>query len=200
MAHGFYQYSLITFSALTLSIFSISCTSAPKIQNILPTSAQVTATILSPPKSTPIPADEAFVNEVYHRLNVDDTIPEAGRQATISLFIGKPTLLFPENQGPVLVYEVPQTPLSQEETTQATIMLIGTAVGVTADQHIQLDGAEVIFYHSTQPIIGFKGKPPWGAQDILAAPLADELMETFKQKGAATVTPTPKPIDPLSTS
>lgn len=146
-----------------------------------------------PPTDIPAPApDEAFVGAVYHRLDVDDTIPQPGREATISLFWQRPTALFPENDGLVVVYEVPRVPTSQGDTMQAAMQLIGTAVGVANEQGVSLGGVEVIFYAETQPFIGFRAVPPWSAQDILAAPMAEALIETIKQKdSAATVTPTP---------
>jgi hypothetical protein len=73
------------------------------------------------------------VNEIYHRLSVDDTILNTGRQATVSLFMDRPTALFPDNQDLVLVFEVPTVPKNQEETTRAAVMLVGTAVSVAAD-------------------------------------------------------------------
>jgi hypothetical protein len=109
----------------------------------------------------PIPADEDFTEAIYHRLDVDDTIPREGRRARISMFLGWPTLLFPENQGLVLVFEVPNIPINQEETTRAAVMLIGTAVGVTEEQGVPLSGVEVIFYAGTEASLGFRAAPPW---------------------------------------
>ena len=104
------------------------------------------------------------------------------------MFLGRPTLLFPKDQGLVLVFEVSTVPVNQEETTKAAAILIGTAVGV-AEEH---SGVEVIFYAGSEAYLGFRAEPPWSVQDILAAPLADELIDTIQQKeGAATVTPTP---------
>lgn len=88
---------LVIFATFILS----ACTSAVSTAT-LPT---VVPTFTAASTSTVIPLDEAFVNEVYHRLDVDDTIPDAGRQATISLFMNRPTALFPDNQGLVLVYD-----------------------------------------------------------------------------------------------
>lgn len=96
-----------------------------------PTPQAATSTL-----SSDLPPDEAFVNEIYHRLSVDDTIPNAGRQATISLFMDRPTALFPDNQDLVLVFEVPTVPKNQEETTRAAVMLVGTAVSVAADSGV----------------------------------------------------------------
>lgn len=145
------------------------------------------------PTGVPAPApDEAFVGAIYHRLDVDDTIPPPGREATISLFWQRPTALFPENDGLVLVYEVPGVPAGQTDTTQAAMQLIGTAVGVADEQGVPLDGIEVIFYTDAQPFIGFRAAPPWSAQDIVAAPMAETLIKAIEQnEAAATVTPTP---------
>ena len=108
------------------------------------------------------------------------------------MFLGRPTLLFPKDQGLVLVFEVSTVPVNQEETTKAAAILIGTAVGVVEEHGVPLSGVEVIFYAGSEAYLGFRAEPPWSVQDILAAPLADELIDTIQQKeGAATVTPTP---------
>lgn len=175
----------LTLCALILLVLS-ACTSTPPP---IPTATPLLTATLT---ATPIPADEVFAQAIYHRLDVDDTIPREGREATISMFMGRSTLLFPENQGLVLVFEVPTVPSSQEETTKAAVMLIGTAVGVAEEQGVPLSGVEVIFYAGTEAYLGFRAEPPWSVQDILAAPLTDELIDTIEQKeGAATVTPTP---------
>lgn len=81
---------------------------------------------MSPPTSTIVPTlapDEAFAQAIYHRLNVDDTTPVAGKQVRISLYHNRPSTLFPANASLVLVYEVPVVPPSQEETTKAAVRL-----------------------------------------------------------------------------
>ena len=108
------------------------------------------------------------------------------------MFLGWPTLLFPENQGLVLVFEVPNILINQEETTKVAVMLIGTAVGVAEEQGVPFSGVEVIFYAGTEAYLGFRAELPWSGQDILAVPLADGLIDTIQQnEGATTVTPTP---------
>jgi hypothetical protein len=151
----------------------------------------------TPTLSSDLPPDEVFVNEIYHRLSVDDTISDAGRQATISLFMGRSTALFPDNQGLVLVFEVPTVPKNQEETTRAAVMLVGTAVSVATDMGVALSGVEVIFYTNSTPFIGFRATPPWGLKNIEAAPLAEELRQRIEEN-VGTVTPEPKPTMPLS--
>jgi hypothetical protein len=141
--------------------------------------------------------DELFANTIYHRLEVDDTIPEPARHATIRMIAGQPTALFPENQGLVLIFEVPAVPSSQEETTRTAVLLIGTAVSVAKDQQISLSGVEVIFYTHLEPFIGFRAVPPWSAQDISVAPLAEELKQKIEEK-VSPATPTPRPTVPLS--
>lgn len=181
---------------LLLALFAIivllSCSSR-LVSNATPPMA--TPLSPTPVPSAAIPPDRVFVNEVYHRLTVDDTIPDAGRQAIINLFMKKPTALFPDNTGLVLVYEIPTVPPTQEETTQAAVMLVGTAVGVAADLGIALSGVEVIFYAKSTPFIGFRAKPPWGLENVEAAPLAEELRKKMEEKSG---TPTPKPTLPLS--
>lgn len=71
-------------------------------------------------------------------------------------------------------------------------MLVGTAVGVAADMGVELSGVEVIFYAETIPFIGFRAKPPWGLENIEAAPLAKELKQQIEG------TPEPNPTLPLS--
>lgn len=112
-----------------IAILTIVILTACTTSTALPPTPQAA----TPTLSSDLPPDEAFVNEIYHRLSVDDTIHDAGRQATISLFMDHPTALFPDNQGLVLVFEVPTVPTSQEETTRAAVMLVGTAVSVAAD-------------------------------------------------------------------
>jgi hypothetical protein len=141
--------------------------------------------------------DELFANTIYHRLEVDDTIPEPGQQATIRMIAGQPTALFPDSQGLVLIFEVPAVPSSQEETTRTAVLLIGTAVSVAKDQQISLSGVEVIFYTHLEPFIGFRAMPPWSAQDISVAPLAEELKQKIEEK-VSPATPTPRPTVPLS--
>ncbi|MCL4299043.1 MAG: hypothetical protein KJ077_25125 [Anaerolineae bacterium] len=176
-----------------LAIFAItvllSCSTSRPVSNATPPK------VPTPIPSAVMPPDRAFVNEVYHRLTVDDTIPDAGRQAIINLFMKKPTALFPDNTGLVLVYEIPTVPPTQEETTQAAVMLVGTAVGVAADLGIALSGVEVIFYTNTTPFIGFRAKPPWGLENVEAAPLAEELKKKMEEKLGI---PAPKPTLPLS--
>lgn len=177
---------LALFAAAILSACtSTAPTSAPQI-------AIPTFTRQAPTPSASVFPNEVLVNEIYHRLDIDTTIPDAGRQATISLFMNRPTALFPNNQGLVLVYEVPTVPLTQEETTQIAIMLVGTAVGVAADIGVALSGVEVIFYTDATPFIGFRATPPWGLENIQAAPLAEELRERIEG------TPEPRPTMPLS--
>jgi hypothetical protein len=164
---------------------------------LTPTLPPATPTLIPEPAtpSPSIPSNQAFVNEIYHRLEVDDTIPATGRLATISLFSGHPTAFFPDNTGLVLVYEVPTVAPSQEETTQAAVMLVGTAVGVAADFGITLSGVEVIFYAGAEPFIGFRARPPWGLKDVEGAPIAEELKEAIEENQG---TPQPKPTLPLS--
>lgn len=176
--------------ALFATIFLLSCTSTVSTATPPTRTVQTAAST-----STVIPPDEVFVNEIYHRLSVDDIIPAAGRQATISLFSGRPTALFPDNQGLVLVYTVPTVPPSQEETTQVAVMLVGTAVGVAADLGVALSGVEVIFYANTEPFIGFRARPPWGLENVEAAPLAEELKKKIEENLG---TPQPRPALPLS--
>jgi hypothetical protein len=141
------------------------------------------------------PWDQAFVSAIYQRLEVDDTISEPGRQAAISMLARQPTALFPDNQGMVLIFEVPGVPVSQEATTKTAVLLIGTAVSVSKDQNVSLSGVEVIFYANSEPFIGFRAVPPWSAQDITVAPLAEELKKKIEEKVGAT--PTPRPTAPL---
>lgn len=176
-----------------IAIFATIILAACTTSTALPLTPQAATRTLS----ADLPSDEAFMNEIYRRLSVDDTIPDAGRQARISLFMDRPTALFPDNQGSVLVFEVPTVPTSQEQTTQVAVMLIGTAVSVAADMGVGLGGVEVIFYANSAPFVGFRATPPWGLENIEAAPLAEELRQRIEEK-EGTVTPEPKPTLPLS--
>lgn len=193
---------MIKVGLLSLSLILSGCSTSALLVPTLTPAPQPTPTLIStqvPDKTTGTePWDEVFANTIYHRLEVDDTIPEPGRKATIRMIAGRPTALFPDNQGLVLIFEVPAVLASQEETTRAAVLLIGTAVSVAKEQAVPLSGVEVIFYAAnTEPFIGFRAVPPWSAQDILAAPLAEELKQKIeKQVGPAT--PTARPTIPLS--
>ena len=184
---------LMLFSLLLLIATGCASTSSPTTAGSIETRTDVSTSepTLIHPTATPAP-DEAFVGVIYQRLDVDDTIPASARQAVISLYQNRPTALFPDNDGLVLIYEVPAVPGSQAETMQAAVMLIGTAVGVAGEHGVLLRGIEVIFYANTEPFIGFRAEPPWSVEDILAAPMSGRLIEEIEGKdGAVTVTPTP---------
>jgi hypothetical protein len=168
---------MIKVCLLLLSLILSGCSNPALLVPTLTPAPQPTLTLILtqvPDETTGTETwDEVFANTIYHRLDVDDTIPEPGRQATIRMIAGQPTALVPENQGLVLIFEVPAVPFSQEETTRTAVLLIGTSVSVTKDQEISLSGIEVIFYTNLEPFIGFKAVPPWSAQDISIAPLAE---------------------------
>lgn len=145
--------------------------------------------------SAATPWDETFAQTIYQRLALDDTIPTSGRQATLSLIAGQPTALFPDNQGLVLIFEVPAVPPSQAETTRAAVLLIGTAVSVAKEQAVPLVGVEIIFYAHSEPFMGFRAVPPWSADDIQAAPLNEALRQKIEEKGGPS---TPRPTASLS--
>ncbi len=186
---------------LLLSLILSGCTDSALLAPTFTPAPQPTLALIptqAPDRTTGTETwDELFANTIYHRLEVDDTIPEPGQQATIRMIAGQPTALFPENRGLVLIFEVPAVPSSQEETTRTAVLLIGTAVSVAKDQEISLSGVEVIFYANTEPFIGFRAVPPWSAQDISVAPLAEELKQKIEEK-VSPAAPTPRPTVPLS--
>ena len=51
------------------------------------------------PTYTPISFDEKFLKDLLDRIQKDDTIPQAGKKALISLVDQEPTYVFKHNQG-----------------------------------------------------------------------------------------------------
>ncbi len=179
---------------LTVIILS-ACTGAPPaptptLQAQTPTTATATATSLPP--------DEQFIAALYDRIDIDDTIPPAGKRAIAALYVGRPTYIFEKNEGVVLQFNILDVPSTQQETTQAAVQLIGTAVIVASEHQIHLDGIEVVYFATEdKPYVAFHAIPPWGAEQILMSPLAQELIEALMEKGVPTVTPPPRPTAPL---
>jgi hypothetical protein len=148
-----------------------------------------TATPYPTPKS--IPADEAFINALYDRIDRDDTIPESGKLAVAALYFKKPTYAFRDNTGLVLQFNILDYP-DPVEAKKAAVLLMGTGVSVASEHRIKLDGVEVVYYKDeTQPWLALWSTPPFGAEQFFLTPLADELIKELTDKGIITPIPSP---------
>lgn len=140
---------------------------------------------------TPIPPDEAFINELYDRIDRDDTIPQSGKQAIASLYFKQPTFAFRNNTGLILQFNILDYP-DPLEAKKAAVLLMGTGVAVAAEHQIKLDGVEVVYYRDeTQPWLTLWSTPPFGAEQIFLTPLADELVKELTDRGMITPIPSP---------
>jgi hypothetical protein len=145
----------------------------------------------STPYPTPIPADEAFINTIYDRIDRDDTIPPSGKLAIAALYYKKPTYTFKYNPGLVLQFNILDYP-NPTEAKKAAVLLMGMGVIVASEHGVQLDGIEVIYYKDeTQPWLALWSTPPFGAEQFFLIPLADELIKELTDKGI--ITPIPNP-------
>lgn len=145
------------------------------------------------PIYTPIPpVEEAFLEALQHRVNVDDTIPKAGREAVIALIGRQPTYVYPENPGLVLQYTV-ALPETQEETKKISVLLIGTGVIVAGEYNLPLWGIEVVFLAKAgEPWFATASIPPWGEDELRLKPLHPDYLKRLMEAGV--ITPTPEPI------
>ncbi len=102
------------------------------------------------PTYTPIPADELFIKAIYNRIEIDDTIPQAGKDSVIALYGNQPTFAFRDNRGIVLQFNVFDIPDNEPRITKTAQLLIGTGVIMAAEHSIPLSGIEVVFYTKEQ--------------------------------------------------
>jgi hypothetical protein len=145
------------------------------------------------PIPTSIPADEAFVNALYDRLDKDDTIPQSGKEAVIALYANKPTFVFRNSRGIVLQFNVFEMPDNEPEIKKTAVLLIGTGVVVAGEHNVPLSGIEVVYYTADEePWLALALAPPWDvAGDLRLAPLHPEYIKRLLEAGL--ITPTPEP-------
>lgn len=164
--------------ALTIAILS-ACTAPPP-------------TTLTPyPTFTPVPFDEAFLRDLQNRIQVDDTIPPAGRKDIITLVGQEPTHVFPDNPGIVLQYLV-LLPKTEPEIRKVSTLLIGTGVIVAGERKIPLWEIEVVFLtENKEPWFATASIPPWGEDEFRLKPLHPDYIKRLFEAGV--ITPTPEP-------
>ena len=141
------------------------------------------------PTHTPVPIAEAFLNALYGRIQIDDTIPDNGKDPVLALTDDRSTFAFESGLILQLIVDLPD---SENDFKKTAVLLIGNAV-ITANEHgILLDGVEVVFYTpKDNPWLAMASVPPWQADQLSLIPLHPEYLERLQEMGL--ITPTPEP-------
>jgi hypothetical protein len=173
-----------------VTVLLSACTSTALAPTPYPTSTNYPLSTPYPTYTT-TPPDEAFIKDLYDRIDRDDTIPPSGKLAVAALYYQKPTFAFRDNKGLVLQFNILDYP-DPAEAKKAAVLLMGTGVSVASEHGIQLDGVEVVYYKDeTQPWLALWSTPPFGAEQIFLTPLADELIKELTDEGIISPIPTP---------
>lgn len=138
---------------------------------------------------TPVPIAEAFLNALYDRIQIDDTIPDNGKDPVLALTDDRSTFGFESGLILQFIVDLPDT---DDDFKKTAVLLIGNAV-ITANEHgIPLDGVEVVFYTpKDEPWLAMTSAPPWQGKQLSLIPLHPEYIERLQEMGL--ITPTPEP-------
>lgn len=185
-AQFWYLVALPSLAALLL----FACLASPVQPTPYPTSTRY-PTHTPYPTYTPVSLDEAFLRDLLERIQKDDTIPQAGKKAVISLVGQEPTYVFPDNPSIVLQYLV-SLPRTEPEIKKVSTLLIGTGVVVAGEHQIPLWGIEVVFLtEKNEPWFATASIPPWTEDDFRLKPLHPDYLKRLIEAGV--ITPTPEP-------
>jgi len=174
---------LFTIAILSACASSVSSTTTPyPTYTPYPTST-------SYPTHTPIPFDEAFLNALYGRIQIDDTIPANGKDPILALTGDKGTFAF---EGGLILQFIVDLPDSEDGFKKTAVLLIGNGV-ITANEYgVELDGVEVVFYTSNdEPWLAISSVSPWQAEQLGLIPLHPDYIKRLLEAGV--ITPTPRP-------
>ena len=142
------------------------------------------------PTSTPYPPqDEAFLKAVQERVNKDESIPQAGRDALIALLVNQPGYAFTD--GMVLQFNIPTVPDSEPGIKSLAVLLMGAGIVMAQDHSMPLSGIEVVDHLADgKPWLVLA--PPWDmVNDLGLAPLRPDCIKRLIEAGV--ITPTPEP-------
>lgn len=177
------------YAVVLLPLCLSACGAGPVLPTSYPTHTPY-PTATPYPTPTTISTDEVFAQAVYNRIDADERMPAAGKEAVISLFAHRPTFAFAENKGLVVQFNIPRYP-TPLEAKLAAYQLIEAAVSTAAEQGITLDGAEVVYSHEGEPWAALASKPPWGDDQLFLVPLSKQMIKQLLDAGL--ITPTPQP-------
>jgi hypothetical protein len=123
------------------------------------------------PACASIPNERAYIRAIYDQVQRDEVMPPSGKLALASLWVGRPTFAFRNNEGAVLKFDILDYPGSTE-AYQATASLMHTGLRAAKEFELCLSGIEVVFYEDKRRLrMVFRAVPPWRAKDISLVPL-----------------------------